>query len=98
MLKNFPANHIYTRYPRAHILQSSTAISAQINLKINNNISALDTNSSQVKKQVFELLSALCVYNAEGYSRALEALDHYKVTELSEREQKMRRNLKAIWF
>ena len=46
---------------------------------------ALDTNSSQVKKQVFELLSALCVYNAEGYSRALEALDHYKVTE---RQQK----------
>ena len=28
---------------------------------------------------MFELLSALCVYNAEGYSRALEALDHYKV-------------------
>ncbi len=42
-------------------------------------ILALDTNSSQVKKQVFELLSALCVYNAEGYNRALEALDHYKV-------------------
>ena len=42
-------------------------------------ISALDTNSSQVKKQVFELLSALCVYNAEGYNRALEALEHYKV-------------------
>jgi len=39
---------------------------------------ALDTNSSQVKKQVFELLSALCVYNAEGYNRALEALEHYK--------------------
>lgn len=32
-----------------------------------------------MKRQVFELLSALCVYNAEGYSRALEALDHYKV-------------------
>jgi hypothetical protein len=32
-----------------------------------------------VKRQVFELLSALCVYNAEGYGRALEALDHYKV-------------------
>ena len=31
-----------------------------------------------MKKQVFELLSALCVYNAEGYSRALEALEHYK--------------------
>ena len=42
-------------------------------------VSALDTNSSQVKKQVFELLSALCVYNAEGYNRALEALEHYKV-------------------
>ena len=31
-----------------------------------------------MKKQVFELLSALCVYSAEGYSRALEALEHYK--------------------
>ena len=30
---------------------------------------------------MFELLSALCVYNAEGYSRALEALDHYKVSD-----------------
>ena len=34
-----------------------------------------------MKRQVFELLSALCVYNAEGYSRALEALDHYKVSD-----------------
>jgi hypothetical protein len=32
-----------------------------------------------VKKQVFELLSALCVYNAEGYNRAIEALEFYKV-------------------
>lgn len=39
---------------------------------------ALDTNNAQVKKQVFELLSALCVYSAEGYNRALEALEHYK--------------------
>ena len=39
---------------------------------------ALDTPNTQVKKQVFELLSALCVYSAEGYSRALEALEHYK--------------------
>ena len=31
-----------------------------------------------MKKQVFELLSALCVYSADGYKRALEALDHYK--------------------
>ena len=33
----------------------------------------------EVKKQVLELLSALTVYNAEGYNRALQALDHYKV-------------------
>ena len=41
---------------------------------------ALDTTNIQVKKQVFELLSALCVYNAEGYNRAIEALEFYKVT------------------
>jgi hypothetical protein len=39
---------------------------------------ALDTTNVEVKKQVFELLSALCVYSADGYSRALEALEHYK--------------------
>ena len=38
----------------------------------------MDTTNIQVKKQVFELLSALCVYSAEGYSRALEALEHYQ--------------------
>ena len=41
-------------------------------------ISALDTTNVQIKKQVFELLSALCVYSSEGYNRALEALEHYK--------------------
>lgn len=40
---------------------------------------ALDTNNVTVKKQVFELLSALCAYSADGYARALETLDHYKV-------------------
>lgn len=40
---------------------------------------ALDTANVIVKKQVFELLSALCVYNEQGYRRALETLDHYKV-------------------
>lgn len=29
--------------------------------------------------QVFELLSALCVYNADGYARAVDTLDRYKV-------------------
>ena len=38
----------------------------------------MDTKDTQVKKGIFELLSALCVYSAEGYSRALEALEHYK--------------------
>lgn len=41
---------------------------------------ALDTNNSTVKKQVFELLSALCAYNSEGYLRAIETLEYYKVT------------------
>ncbi|XP_013793022.2 inverted formin-2-like, partial [Limulus polyphemus] len=41
-------------------------------------VSALDTNNVTVKKQVFELLSALCVYSQEGYHRCLETLQHYK--------------------
>lgn len=41
---------------------------------------ALDTNNVTVKKQVFELLSALCAYSGDGYNRALETLDHYKVS------------------
>ncbi|XP_073842634.1 uncharacterized protein isoform X2 [Musca autumnalis] len=39
---------------------------------------ALDTNNALVKKQVFELLSALCAYNADGYTRAIETLEFYK--------------------
>ncbi|RZC39639.1 FH2 and/or Drf FH3 domain containing protein, partial [Asbolus verrucosus] len=39
---------------------------------------ALDTNNVTVKKQVFELLSALCVHNEEGHARALDTLEHYK--------------------
>ena len=38
----------------------------------------MDTKDSHVKKGIFELLSALCVYSADGYNRALEALEHYK--------------------
>lgn len=40
---------------------------------------ALDTDNAPVKKQVFELLSALCMYSADGYARAIDALGHYKV-------------------
>ncbi|CAG9568417.1 unnamed protein product [Danaus chrysippus] len=39
---------------------------------------ALMTPTAAVKKQVFELLSALCVYNADGYARAVDTLDRYK--------------------
>ena len=39
----------------------------------------LDTNNGRVKMQVFELLSALCLYSEEGYQLSLEALDDYKV-------------------
>ena len=41
--------------------------------------SVLDTNNALVKIQVFELLSALCVYSPHGHQLALEALKHYKV-------------------
>ncbi|KAL0275923.1 UNVERIFIED_CONTAM: hypothetical protein PYX00_003637 [Menopon gallinae] len=50
---------------------------------------ALDTNNTVVKKQVFELLSALCVYSPDGYLRALEALENYKVLK----EERYRFNL-----
>lgn len=40
---------------------------------------ALDTNNVMVKKQVFELLSALCVYSGEGYRLTMDALDSFKV-------------------
>lgn len=33
-----------------------------------------------VKKQVFELLAALCIYSPEGHGLTLDALDHYKVS------------------
>ncbi|TDG52597.1 hypothetical protein AWZ03_000830 [Drosophila navojoa] len=40
--------------------------------------SALDTQNATVKKQVFELLSALCAYSPDGYARAIETLEFYK--------------------
>ena len=33
-----------------------------------------------VKKQVFELLSALCLYCSRGYDLALDALENYRVS------------------
>ena len=41
--------------------------------------SALDTNNTMIKKQVFELLSALCLYSNQGHQLAIDALENYKV-------------------
>lgn len=54
---------------------------------------ALDTNNATVKKQVFELLSALCAYNPDGYARAIEVLEHYKVNQL----KLTKRDLIKLW-
>lgn len=43
-------------------------------------LAALDTSNVMVKKQVFELLAALCIYSPEGHVLTLDALDHYKVS------------------
>ncbi|XP_045594801.2 inverted formin-2 isoform X1 [Procambarus clarkii] len=40
---------------------------------------ALDSRNMLVKKQVFELLSALCVYSEKGHALALDSLNNYKV-------------------
>ncbi|XP_049319483.1 inverted formin-2 isoform X2 [Astyanax mexicanus] len=42
---------------------------------------ALDTSNTMVKKQVFELLAALSMFNTEGHRLALDALDHYKAVK-----------------
>uniref|UniRef100_H2Z1H8 GBD/FH3 domain-containing protein n=1 Tax=Ciona savignyi TaxID=51511 RepID=H2Z1H8_CIOSA len=38
----------------------------------------LDSTNVMVKKQVFELLAAMCIYSAEGKTRAIDAMEHYK--------------------
>ncbi|XP_073426434.1 inverted formin-2 isoform X3 [Dendrobates tinctorius] len=42
---------------------------------------ALDTSNMMVKKQVFELIAALCIYSPEGHALALDALEHYKAVK-----------------
>ncbi|XP_077984852.1 uncharacterized protein LOC144439438 [Glandiceps talaboti] len=48
----------------------------------------LDTEDVKVKTPVYELLSAMCVYSLEGYSRTLEAVEYYK----TKKEQRYRFN------
>ncbi|KAK0045993.1 inverted formin-2-like isoform X1, partial [Biomphalaria pfeifferi] len=50
---------------------------------------ALETNNLIVKMQIFELLSALCLYSADGFYLTLDALERYKVW----RKQKYRFSL-----
>lgn len=45
----------------------------------------MDTSNIMVKKQLFDLLAALSVFSADGHRLALDALEHYKVTD--ERDQ-----------
>lgn len=40
-----------------------------------------------VKKQIFELLAALCIYSSDGHSLALDALDHYKASVWLQQEE-----------
>ena len=40
---------------------------------------ALETDNLMVKMQIFELLSALCLYSKDGFYLTLDALDKYKV-------------------
>ncbi|EDO35348.1 predicted protein, partial [Nematostella vectensis] len=44
-------------------------------------VKALDTDNTMIKKQVFELLSALCLYSEQGYQLAIDALENYKMTK-----------------
>ncbi|XP_034018319.1 inverted formin-2-like [Thalassophryne amazonica] len=39
---------------------------------------ALDTSNVMVKKQVFELLAAIALFDSQGHGLALDALEHYK--------------------
>lgn len=42
-------------------------------------ILAIDTKNLMVKMQIFEVLSAMCVYSRNGYHLTLDALERYKV-------------------
>lgn len=57
---------------------------------------ALDSKSETVKKQIFELLKALCSYSELGYKRTEEILEKYKVNEIhTEKLNKLK--LKLFW-
>ncbi|CAE1234297.1 unnamed protein product [Acanthosepion pharaonis] len=51
---------------------------AQLENGVNQLVSALNTVHSMTKKEVFEILAVLCVFNSQGYYSVLQALQHYK--------------------
>lgn len=54
----------------------SVADNKDYTLKLAN---GLDSKNETVKKQIIELLSALCSYSELGYRRTMETLEKYKV-------------------
>ena len=49
-------------------------------LPVNITVAALGSPNVAVKKQVFEILAAISVYSKDGYARALQVLDKFKVS------------------
>ena len=43
-------------------------------------LSALNASNTLMKQQLFELLSAVCLYNNRGYQLALSSFDYSKVS------------------
>lgn len=71
-LAAFDTNDMDSRIGLDYIVENSDYVSKLA--------AALDTNNEIVKKQVFELLSALCAYSRSGYNRAIETLENFKVS------------------
>lgn len=65
--------------PRVKIIQRVLFSVATYLSRYSRTISALDTACASVKKQVVELLSALCVYSQDGRQRAIDTLHEYQV-------------------
>lgn len=45
-------------------------------------VPALGSSDVPLKKQVFEILAALSVYSKDGYVRAMQVLEQFKVSDL----------------
>ena len=77
----FLPDHVrYFKYLNLPLVNCSNVKSLQTNLYFTRpSPAALTTKNVMVKKQIFELLSALCYNSQRGYDMALEALQIAKV-------------------